>query len=244
MARSVPNAINLVEPISWCPGCGHGVIVRLLCEAAQELGIEEKMIIVEDVACGAWTQFSLEYNDLGAPHGRTIAAAAGAKRVRPDAIVVARPGDGSAYSIGVESTIHCALRNENILALVVNNSVYGMTGGQMSPTTLPGMKTTSTPAGRDAGKQGAIFDVTKVLGELDIAYLARGSVRSPAEVTKTGKMIKTALQKQMNGEGFCLVEVLSQCPTNWNMTPVAALDFMKEQETYFPLGEYVNKGGK
>lgn len=241
----VPNGVNTEAHIGWCPGCGHGIVCRLVAEAAQELGIDEKIIMVEDVACGEFAQMVLKYNSVGAAHGRPIITAAGVKRVRPDAVVIAHPGDGSAYSIGMESTIHCALRNENILALVVNNSVFGMTGGQMSPETLPGMKTTSSPAGRDPEKNGNPFDVTKTLAQFDIAYLARGAVDSPANVIKTGKMIKKALQKQLNGEGFCLVEVLSPCPTNWNKTPVDALKFMKEQqEKYFELGEFVDKGGK
>lgn len=245
MKCSVPKGVNTGAHIGWCPGCGHGVIVRLVAEAARDLGIEDKIIMVEDVACGEFAQNVLQFNSIGAAHGRPIITAAGAKRVRPDAIVIAHPGDGSAYSIGMESTIHCALRNENILALVVNNSVFGMTGGQMSPTSLPNMKTTSSPKGRDIQKNGNCFDAMKVLGQMDIAYLARGSVDSPAQVIKTGKMIKKALEKQINGEGFCLVEVLSPCPTNWNKSPVDALKFMKEQqEQYFPLGEFIDKGGK
>ena len=129
----VPNGVNTEAHIGWCPGCGHGIVCRLVAEAAQELGIDEKIIMVEDVACGEFAQMVLKYNSVGAAHGRPIITAAGVKRVRPDAVVIAHPGDGSAYSIGMESTIHCALRNENILALVVNNSVFGMTGGQMSP---------------------------------------------------------------------------------------------------------------
>ena len=244
MKCSVPNGVNTSAHIGWCPGCGHGIIARLVAEAAQALGIEDRIIMVEDVACGDFALNVLHFNSIGAAHGRPIITAAGAKRVRPDAIVIAHPGDGSAYSIGMESTIHCALRNENILALVVNNSVFGMTGGQMSPTSLPNMKTTSSPHGRDVTKNGNIFDAMKVLSQLDIAYLARGSVESPAQVIKTGKMIQKALEKQMNNEGFCLVEVLSPCPTNWNLTPQEALEFMKEQEKYFQLGEFVDKGGK
>ena len=244
MKCSVPNGVNTSAHIGWCPGCGHGIIARLVAEAAQALGIEDRIIMVEDVACGEFAQNVLQFNSIGAAHGRPIITAAGAKRVRPDAIVIAHPGDGSAYSIGMESTIHCALRNENILALVVNNSVFGMTGGQMSPTSLPNMKTTSSPHGRDVTKNGNIFDAMKVLSQLDIAYLARGSVESPAQVIKTGKMIQKAPEKQMNNEGFCLVEVLSPCPTNWNLTPQEALEFMKEQEKYFQLGEFVDKGGK
>ena len=240
----IPNGIDMKQQAGWCPGCGHGIIVRLLAEAAQELGIEDRMITVEDVACGEFAQFALKYNTIMTAHGRPIIAAAGVKRVRPDAIVVAHPGDGAAYSIGIESTLHCALRNENILALVVNNSVFGMTGGQMSPTSLVDMKTTSSPHGRSINKDGTTIDVTKILGNLDIAYLARGAVDSPANVNKTGRMIKKALQKQMQGEGFCLVEVLSPCPTNWNKTPVSALEFIKTtQSKTYPVGEFVDKRG-
>ncbi len=240
----IPNGIDMKQQAGWCPGCGHGIIVRLLAEAAQELGIEDRMITVEDVACGEFAQFALKYNTIMTAHGRPIIAAAGVKRVRPDAIVVAHPGDGAAYSIGIESTLHCALRNENILALVVNNSVFGMTGGQMSPTSLVDMKTTSSPHGRSINKDGTPIDVTKILGNLDIAYLARGAVDSPANVNKTGRMIKKALQKQMQGEGFCLVEVLSPCPTNWNKTPVSALEFIKTtQSKTYPVGEFVDKRG-
>ena len=197
MKCSVPNGVNTSAHIGWCPGCGHGIIARLVAEAAQALGIEDRIIMVEDVACGEFAQNVLQFNSIGAAHGRPIITAAGAKRVRPDAIVIAHPGDGSAYSIGMESTIHCALRNENILALVVNNSVFGMTGGQMSPTSLPNMKTTSSPPGRDVTKNGNIFDAMKVLSQLDIAYLARGSVESPAQVIKTGKMIQKALHRHL-----------------------------------------------
>ncbi len=244
MRLRVPKGINTEAHIGWCPGCGHGIIVRLVAEAAESLGIEDKIIMVEDVACGEFAQTVMQFNSIGAAHGRPIITAAGAKRARPDAIVIAHPGDGSAYSIGIESTIHCALRNENILALVVNNSVFGMTGGQMSPATLPGMKTTSSPAGRSASKDGNPFDVIKALGHMDIAYLARGAVNTPAQIIKAGRMIKKALQKQMDGEGFCLVELLSPCPTNWNLTPTDALDFVKKQESLYSVGEFIDKGGK
>lgn len=244
MEYIVPKSIDMEYESSWCPGCGHGIIVRLLAEAAESLGIADRMITVEDVACGQYSQYALKYNSIMTAHGRPIITAAGVKRARPDSIVVAHPGDGSAYSIGIESTVHCALRNENILALVVNNSVFGMTGGQMSPTSLPRMKTTSSPHGRDIQKNGSPLDAMKLLGQMDIAYLARGSVSTPAQIAKTGKMIQKALKKQLDGEGFCLVEVLSPCPTNWNKTPVDSLEFMKqEQEKVYPLGEFVDRRG-
>lgn len=245
MNLKVPDTLNTETISGWCPGCGHGIIIHALADAVQSLGLDEKVIFVMDVACGALAEFVVNYNCIACAHGRTLASAAGAKRVRPDDIVIAHAGDGSAYSIGIESTIHCALRNENILALIVNNGVFGMTGGQMSPASLPGQKTTSSPHGRDVAKNGNPFDIVKTIGQYDIAYLARGSVDSPKEIMRTEAMIKKALQKQMNHEGFCLVEVLSPCPTNWNMKPVDAMQHIRDAvETYYPLGEFVDKGGK
>lgn len=245
MNLKVPESLNPEQRIGWCPGCGHGIVMRCLAEAVEELGLDEKFIIVEDVACGELGQSIYRWDTIGAAHGRPIITAAGAKRARPDSIVVAHPGDGSAYSIGIESTLHCALRNENILALVVNNSVFGMTGGQMSPESLPGQVTTSSPAGRDPAVFGNTFDVVKTLKEYDIAYLARTSISTPAGVIKTQRAIKKALQKQINGEGFCLLEVLSPCPTNWGFPDdkaYKALEYMHEhQEKFFELGEFIDK---
>lgn len=243
MKCSVPNGVNTSAHIGWCPGCGHGIIARLVAEAAQALGIEDRIIMVEDVACGEFAQNVLQFNSIGAAHGRPIITAAGAKRVRPDAIVIAHPGDGSAYSIGMESTIHCALRNENILALVVNNSVFGMTGGQMAPTTLPGQKTATSPKGKDAARYGTLSAVELLKG-MDIAYLARGELVGAPGMNKCKALIKQALQHQLNGDGFSLVELLSPCPTNLNLPPVEARDYVHNEMTkYYPLGEFINKGG-
>ena len=244
MKLKMPELVVAERTANWCPGCGHGIVARVLAEVLESMGLEEQVIMALDVACGAMIGGGFKINTIGAAHGRPIITAAGAKRARPDAVVIAHAGDGSAYSIGMESTIHCALRNENILALVVNNAVFGMTGGQMSPESLPGQRTTSSPAGRDVAKNGSPFDVAKGLGQFDIAYLARGSVDSPAEIMKTEKMLRKALQKQLNGEGFCLVEVLSPCPTNWNMEPVASMDYIRStMKEYYPTGEFVDKGG-
>lgn len=160
MKLKAPSTIFADSTAGWCPGCGHGIIVRLLAEAVESLGIEERLVLVVDVACGSLAVNCIEFNNIGTATGGPLTAA-GVKRARPDEIVVAHAGDGSAYSIGTESTIHCALRNENILALVVNNGVFGMTGGQMSPESLPGQKTTSSPKGRDIQKNGSPFDVEK-----------------------------------------------------------------------------------
>lgn len=244
MELKLPLGFGLKAQTSWCPGCGHGIVVRVLQEELESLGLREKVMMVEDVACGHYNIPLQESNFICTAHGRPIPVAAGYKRVQPEAIVIAHPGDGAAYSIGIESTIHCALRNENILALVINNSVYGMTGGQMSPVSLPGQKTTSTPKGRDVEKNGHPFDAMKTLASYNIAYLARGSVSSPANIAKLKKMIRKALLKQMSNEGFCLLEVLSPCPTNWNLTPVESMQYVKDaQEKYFELGEFIDKGG-
>lgn len=243
MKARLPKTLTLAES-GWCPGCGHGIVARLIAEVTEEMGTSDRVVMVRDVACGAMISGVVTYNNIGGAHGRPIITAAGVKRARHDAVVIAHPGDGSAYSIGVESTIHAALRNENILALVVNNSVFGMTGGQMSPTTLPGQKSTSSPGGRELSYNGAPFDVVKTLKEYDIAYLARGSVDSPGEIRKTKKYLRKALEKQEKQEGFCLLEVLSPCPTNWGMTPKASLEFIREkQKIYYPVGEFIDKGG-
>lgn len=240
MKYQIPDTI-LDKTTGWCAGCGHGVVVRLLAEVVDELGLSEKIIVVMDVACGAFIESTVTYNYLGAAHGRPIITAAGVKRVRKDDLVVAHAGDGSAYAIGIESTIHAALRDENILALVVNNCVYGMTGGQMSPTSLMGQATTSTPLGR-SDALGHVFDVVNILGNMDISYLARGSVHKPVEINRLKKMIKKGIEKQMRGEGFCLIEILSPCPTNWGLTPVDSLKMIEEKIVpVFKLGEFVDR---
>ena len=244
MNFKLPKDLDMKQQASWCPGCGHGIVCHAITEAVEELGVSDRIITVDDVACGQFGQFAMKYNTIMGSHGRTIATAAGVKHARPDALVIARPGDGSAYSIGIESTIYSAIRNENILAIIINNSVFGMTGGQMSPTSLPGMKTATSPFGRDERKNGSMMDIAKILGQTDMAYLARCAVNSPANIEKTKKAIKKALTKQMNGEGFCLIDILSPCPTNWKLSEVDACEFIKTtQSKYLPLGEFVDKGG-
>lgn len=244
MNFKIPKDIDMNRQASWCPGCGHGIICRLITEAVQELGVSDKVLTVDDVACGQFGQFAMKYNTVMGAHGRTIVTAAGLKHARPDCLVIARPGDGSAYSIGIESTLYSAIRNDNILAIVINNSVFGMTGGQMSPATPPGMKTATSPFGRDEKKNGSMLDIAKILANTDMAYLARGAVNTPGNTDKTKKMIKKALQKQMNGEGFCLIDVLSMCPTNWKMSEIDACEYIKTtQSRYLPLGEFIDRGG-
>lgn len=228
---------------SFCPGCGHGIVSRLFAEVLDEMKLAEEAIIVMDVACCALLMFATDFDNIGAAHGRPITTAVGTKKVRKNNPVLAYLGDGAAYAIGLSHTIWSATRNDNITAIVVNNGVFGMTGGQMAPTTLAGQKTTSSPAGRNVAATGKPFDVTKVLGGIDLAYLARGSVDSVGNVVKTKKYIRKALEKQMNNEGFSLVEILSPCPTNWGLTPLEAMDRLRNEVVKeFPLGEYVNRG--
>ena len=245
MNFKVSKHIDLNQQASWCPGCGHGIICRLITDAADKLGVGARIVTVDDVACGQFGQYAMDYNSIMGAHGRVVATAAGVKRARPDALLIARPGDGSAYSIGIESTISCAMRNENILTIVINNSVFGMTGGQMSPASLYGMKTSTSPFGRTAERNGSMMDITKLLGQSDMAYLARCSVDSIANINKAQKCIEKALQKQMNGEGFCLIEILSPCPTNWKLTPAQSMEFIRNtQSKALPLGEFIDRGGK
>lgn len=243
MNYKVSKHIDLNQQASWCPGCGHGIICRIITDAADKLGVGDRIVTVDDVACGQFGQYAMDYNSIMGAHGRVIATAAGVKRARPDALLIARPGDGSAYSIGIESTISCAMRNENILALVINNSVFGMTGGQMAPTTLPHQKTATSPKGKDPARYGTL-NVVDVLGKMDIAYLARGELVGPAGMNNCKKLIRKAFEHQLNGDGFCLVELLSPCPTNLNMPPVKAREHVHTEMTkYFPVGEYIDKKG-
>lgn len=176
---------------SFCPGCGHGINSRVLAEAVEELGLsQEDVIHVSDVACGSLNWVPLSYDTIMAAHGRPVVVAAGAKRTRKDKMVFAYIGDGAAYSIGLAELMHCAIRDENITVIVVNNGVYGMTGGQMAPTTLVGQRTTTTKAGRDEDKSGKPFDVKDVLGNLDISYLARASLDSPGNINKAKDLLK------------------------------------------------------
>lgn len=227
---------------SFCPGCAHGISDRIIAESVEALGMREKFIPTVDVACGAWSMDIWDFDTVMCAHGRPIAVAAGIKRVRPDALVAAYLGDGAAYSIGSAETLHCALRNENIVAIVLNNGVFGMTGGQMAPTTLPGQKTASSVKGRDITTQGGLFDITKTIGYMDIAYLARAALDSPAGIIKAQQYIQKAFEKQLRGEGFCLIELLGACPTNWNLAPADACERIRtESLKYYELGEFIDK---
>jgi len=200
----------------------------------------DSTIAVHDVACGANMLSVTKVDAIGGAHGRAIPTACGVKRIRPENLVFAYAGDGAFYSIGMQHTVHAAARNENITVIAVNNTVFGMTGGQMSPTSMIGQRTTSSPAGRTASRNGNPINIENLYHGMDIAYLARGAVDSVAHVNQTKKYIKKAFEKQMAGEGFTFVEVLSMCPTNWNMTPLnAAKRINDEVIAQFPIGEFI-----
>lgn len=224
----------------YCPGCNHGLIHRLVAEAIDKLGIREKTLAVAPVGCAVLLYDYFNVDVVEAPHGRAPALATGAKRVRPDMTVFTYQGDGDLASIGMGEIIHAAGRGENITVVFVNNANYGMTGGQMAPTTLPGQKTTTTPMGRDTASHGFPFRMAELIGSLPaVAYSTRVKVTDPKNVMKASKAILKGFQYQEDKKGFSFIEVLSTCPTNWGMTPVNSLKFVDEQmESYFPLGTF------
>ena len=233
-----PKALADV-PTHYCPGCTHGIIHRLIAEVIDELGIVDKTIGVAPVGCAvlAYNYFNCDMQQ--AAHGRAPAVATGIKRVCPDSAVFTYQGDGDLASIGCAEIVHAAARSEQFTTIFVNNGIYGMTGGQMAPTTLPGDKTTTSPYGRDTSKQGFPIRMSEMLATLDgPAYIARVSVHNVANIVRARKAIKKAFEYQLAGKGFTLVEVLSTCPTNWGVTPKEGLDkIQKEMLPFFPLGE-------
>ncbi len=221
----------------YCPGCGHGVIHRLIGEVLDELGIREKTIGVAPVGCAviAYDYFNIDMTE--AAHGRTPAVATGIKRVLPERVVFTYQGDGDLAAIGTSEIIHAANRGERITVIFVNNAVYGMTGGQMAPTTMLGQVTATTPGGRDAGT-GYPLKISELLAVLPGAvFLSRTAVSSPASIRKTKQAIKRAFQTQLENKGFSLVEILSPCPSYWRLSPSEATKWIEEKMmTVFPLG--------
>lgn len=222
----------------YCPGCGHSIAHRLVCEVIDELGIRGKTIGVPPAGCAVLAYNYFDVDMLEAMHGRGCAAATGIKRILPDRVVFTYQGDGDLAAIGTAETIHAANRGENITVIFINNAVYGMTGGQMAPTTILGQKTTTSPPGRDPRLDGNPIKVCEMLSHLDgTTYIERCSVSSPARIMKARKAIKKAFQYQIEGRGFTLVEILSQCPTNWKMSPIESCDWVeKTMSGYFPIG--------
>ena len=230
-------------PFHYCPGCTHGIIHRLVAEAIDELGIEGKCIGVAPVGCAVMAYDYFTCDMIEAAHGRAPAVATGIKRGRPDNIVFTYQGDGDLASIGMAETVHAAARNENITIIFVNNAIYGMTGGQMAPTSLPGQVTQTSPYGRDPKLTGLPVKVAELLSALDApTYIERVAVNNVKNVKNAKKAILKAFRNQVEGRGFSLIEVVSSCPTNWGMTPDKALEWVEEKMIpYYPLGVYRDK---
>lgn len=232
---------SLAERVThYCPGCTHGVAHRLIAEVIDEMGLRETTLGIAPVGCSvfAYNYFNMDFAE--AAHGRAPAMATGLKRVSPDRIVFTYQGDGDLASIGAAEILHAAGRGENITVIFINNAIYGMTGGQMAPTTLPGQKTTSTPLGRDIEMHGFPLRMCEILSEMDgAAYVVRRSLHDVPHIRKAKKAIRTAFEVQAQGLGFAMVELLSSCPTNWGIDADEALHWIEEHMIpVFPLGDY------
>ena len=230
-------------PFHYCPGCTHGIIHRLVAEAIDDLQIDGKTIGVAPVGCSVMAYDYFTCDMVEAAHGRAPAVATGLKRAMPNNIVFTYQGDGDLASIGMAETIHAATRNENITVIFVNNAIYGMTGGQMAPTSLPGQVTQTSPYGRDVKTVGYPIRVAELVSALDAPYyIERVAVNNVKNVLNAKKAIKHAFENQINGKGFSLIEVISSCPTNWGMNPEKALKWVEDNMIpYYPLGVYKDK---
>ena len=225
---------------NYCPGCVHGIANRLVAEVMDELGFEDHAVGVAPVGCSVMAYNFFGCDMIEAAHGRAPAVATAAKRVHPDNVVFAYQGDGDLASIGMAETVHAATRGEHITIIFINNAIYGMTGGQMAPTSLPNQVTQTSPYGRDVSTAGYPVRVCELLSTLDgPAYIERVTCDTPAHVRKAKKAIKKAFQYQIDGIGYSFVEIVSTCPTNWGMTPQKAFEWMRENMLeYYPLGVY------
>lgn len=227
-------------PNMFCPGCGHSIVTRLVAEALEELELATKTILVMPIGCGGMASSLLDLDVCSTTHGRAPAVATGIKRIRPDKNVLVYQGDGDLAAIGMAETIHAANRGEKISIIFVNNCIFGMTGGQMAPTTLVGQKSTTTVDGRKAELAGYPINVCEILNQLRApVYIARFAVNSVAEIRKAKKGIMTALELQNQGAGYSFVEILAPCPTGLGVSPLKSMDFVKEQMMpTFPLGVF------
>lgn len=224
----------------YCPGCSHGVLHRIVAETIDRLGIRDRVIGIAPVGCAVFAYDYFDIDMVEVPHGRPPAVATGMKRARPDNIIFSYQGDGDLAAIGTAEIVHAAARGENITVIFVNNGNYGMTGGQMAPTTLPGQKTTTTPLGRDVQTTGHPLRVSEMLATLEgTAYIERVSLDNPKNVLSAKRAIEKAFRNQINGAGFSMVEALSMCPTDWGMVPIQAVDWVRNHMMkYYPIGVY------
>ena len=230
----------------YCPGCHHGIIHRLVAEALEESGMGGNIVGVAPVGCSVFAYDYFNVDMIEAAHGRAPAVATGVKRAKPDALVFTYQGDGDLASIGTAEIVHVAHRGEKITTIFVNNAIYGMTGGQMAPTSLVGQKTSTSPYGRSEDWCGAPIKMSEMLSQVPGSYyIERCAVNNNANILKTKKAIKKAFKYQMEGKGFCMIEVLSTCPTNWGLSPVEAIKWLEENMMpYYPLGVYKDKGAE
>jgi 2-oxoglutarate ferredoxin oxidoreductase subunit beta len=239
LVYSRPRAL-VDTPNHYCPGCGHGIIHKLLAQAIDELGIREKCLLVAPVGCSVLIYYYLDLDTCEAAHGRAQAVATGLKRVHKDHVVISYQGDGDLLAIGTAETVHAANRGENFTTVFVNNAIYGMTGGQMAPTTLIGQKTKTSPFGRSAADAGQPIRACELLATLEApAFIERCAVNSVKNVLRTKKAIRKALENQIAGRGYSFVEVLSMCPTNWGLEPAQAAEWVEtDMVPYYPLGNF------
>lgn len=239
LVYSRPQAFSDIQT-HYCPGCTHGVAHRLVAEVLDEMGLRERTIGVASVGCSVFAYNYFDCDFVQAPHGRAPAMATGIKRVLPDRIIFTYQGDGDLASIGTAEIVHAAARGENITVIFINNANYGMTGGQMAPTSLPGMKTTTSPNGRDVETQGFPIRAAEMLSTLDgSSYVVRRSMHDPKNTRMAKKAIRTAFETQARGLGFSMVELLSICPTNWGLTPVDSLKWIEDHMVpFFPIGDF------
>ena len=240
-----PHALCDV-PLHYCPGCTHGIVHRLVAQAIDDLGIEGQTIGIAPVGCSVFAYNYFNCDMVQAAHGRAPAVATGVKRADPSKIVFTYQGDGDLASIGTAETVHAAARGENITIIFVNNAIYGMTGGQMAPTSLPGQVTQTSPYGRDVNTVGYPVRICELLATLDgTGYVERVAVNNVKNVRNAKKAIEKAFRNQVEGRGFSLVEVVSSCPTNWGMTPENALKWLRENMlSYYPLGVYKDRSAQ
>ncbi len=234
-----PKSLN-DRPFHYCPGCGHGIVHRMVAESLDELKLAERTILISPVGCSVFAYWYFETDNVQAAHGRAPAVGTGLKRARPDSIVVSYQGDGDLASSGMAEIVHAAARGENFTVVFINNAIYGMTGGQMAPTTLVGQASSTSPYGRDPGFAGYPIHVSEMLASLKAPrYIERTALNNVTNLTRTKRAIKKALDLQNKGEGFTFVEVLAMCPTQWGVEPTEAVDWL---ETHmlpeYPLGVY------
>jgi 2-oxoglutarate ferredoxin oxidoreductase subunit beta len=234
-----PKSLN-DRPFTYCPGCGHGIVHRMMGEALDELGLQDRAIVISPVGCSVFAYWYFETDNVQAAHGRAPAVGTGLKRALPDSIVISYQGDGDLASSGTAEIIHAAARGENFTVIFINNAIYGMTGGQMAPTTLVGQVSATSPYGRDPKFAGYPIHVCELLATLKAPrYIERTSLNNVVNLTRTKRAIKKALDLQAKGEGFSLIEVLAMCPTNWGVEPGEAIDWMEaHMMPEYPLGVF------